>query len=113
MPTSVSLTLQVCLFGSSVGGQSFVHAWQVLGRLLGSKALMRRGSSCWLKSVLSSLLLSLPFVTRKYFGQMIPPRGCAYIVMVHRQDAYRALQKLSRGNYKVNQKSIKVHFYHL
>lgn len=39
---------------------------------------------------------------------MIPPRGCAYIVMVHRQDAYRALQKLSRGNYKVNQKSIKV-----
>lgn len=44
---------------------------------------------------------------------MIPPRGCAYIVMVHRQDAYRALQKLSRGNYKVNQKSIKVHFYAL
>ncbi|MXQ89233.1 hypothetical protein E5288_WYG015806 [Bos mutus] len=39
---------------------------------------------------------------------MIPPRGCAYIVMVHRQDAYRALQKLSRGNYKVNQKSIKI-----
>uniref|UniRef100_A0A8C0BGN7 SR-related CTD associated factor 4 n=1 Tax=Buteo japonicus TaxID=224669 RepID=A0A8C0BGN7_9AVES len=39
---------------------------------------------------------------------MIPPRGCAYIVMVHRQDAYRALQKLSRGNFKVNQKSIKV-----
>ncbi|EDK98386.1 mCG129573, isoform CRA_a [Mus musculus] len=35
-------------------------------------------------------------------------RGCAYIVMVHRQDAYRALQKLSRGNYKVNQKSIKI-----
>lgn len=47
------------------------------------------------------------------FGQiesinMIPPRGCAYIVMVHRQDAYRALQKLSRGNYKVNQKTIKI-----
>ncbi|KAK1344380.1 hypothetical protein QTO34_014947 [Cnephaeus nilssonii] len=41
-------------------------------------------------------------------NQMIPPRGCAYIVMVHRQDAYRALQKLSRGNYKVNQKSIKI-----
>lgn len=40
--------------------------------------------------------------------QMIPPRGCAYIVMVHRQDANRALQKLSRGNFKVNQKSIKV-----
>lgn len=39
---------------------------------------------------------------------MIPPRGCAYIVMVHRQDANRALQKLSRGNFKVNQKSIKV-----
>ncbi|XP_053312676.1 SR-related and CTD-associated factor 4 isoform X2 [Spea bombifrons] len=39
---------------------------------------------------------------------MIPPRGCAYIVMVHRLDAYRALQKLSRGNYKVNQKSIKI-----
>ncbi|TKC38177.1 hypothetical protein EI555_014585, partial [Monodon monoceros] len=39
---------------------------------------------------------------------MIPPRGCAYIVMVHRQDANRALQKLSRGNYKVNQKSIKI-----
>uniref|UniRef100_A0A8C5X3N8 CID domain-containing protein n=1 Tax=Malurus cyaneus samueli TaxID=2593467 RepID=A0A8C5X3N8_9PASS len=40
--------------------------------------------------------------------QMIPPRGCAYIVMVHRQDANRALQKLSRGNFKVNQKSIKI-----
>ena len=40
--------------------------------------------------------------------QMIPPRGCAYIVMVERQDAYRALQKLGRGNHKVNQKAIKV-----
>lgn len=40
---------------------------------------------------------------------MIPPRGCAYIVMVHRQDAFRALQKLGRGTYKVNQKAIKVH----
>lgn len=39
---------------------------------------------------------------------MIPPRGCAYIVMIHRQDAFRALQKLSRGTYKVNQKAIKV-----
>ncbi|XP_066506494.1 SR-related and CTD-associated factor 4 isoform X2 [Hoplias malabaricus] len=47
------------------------------------------------------------------FGQiesinMIPPRGCAYIVMVHRQDAFRALQKLSRGTFKVNQKAIKI-----
>ncbi|XDV32792.1 hypothetical protein PO909_003515 [Leuciscus waleckii] len=47
------------------------------------------------------------------FGQiesinMIPPRGCAYIVMVHRQDAYTALSKLSRGAVKVNQKSIKI-----
>ncbi|XP_067347830.1 SR-related and CTD-associated factor 4 isoform X2 [Channa argus] len=47
------------------------------------------------------------------FGQiesinMIPPRGCAYIVMIHRQDAFRALQKLSRGTYKVNQKAIKM-----
>lgn len=40
--------------------------------------------------------------------QMIPPRGCAYIVMVHRQDAYTALNKLSRGSYKVNQKPVKV-----
>ncbi|XP_064413499.1 SR-related and CTD-associated factor 4 isoform X2 [Latimeria chalumnae] len=39
---------------------------------------------------------------------MIPPRGCAYIVMVHRHDAYRALQKLSRGGYKINLKSIKI-----
>ncbi|XP_075710653.1 SR-related and CTD-associated factor 4 [Rhinoderma darwinii] len=39
---------------------------------------------------------------------MIPPRGCAYIVMVQRLDAYRALQKLSRGNFKVNQKAIKI-----
>ena len=39
---------------------------------------------------------------------MIPPRGCAYIVMIHRQDAFRALQKLGRGSYKVNQKAIKV-----
>ncbi|XP_078265011.1 SR-related and CTD-associated factor 4 isoform X3 [Rhinoraja longicauda] len=47
------------------------------------------------------------------FGQieslnMIPPRGCAYIVMVHRQDAYRALQKFGRGTFKVNQKPIKI-----
>ncbi|XP_039634059.1 SR-related and CTD-associated factor 4-like isoform X2 [Perca fluviatilis] len=47
------------------------------------------------------------------FGQiesinMIPPRGCAYIVMVHRQDANTALTKLSRGSYKVNQKPVKI-----
>ncbi|XP_056139428.1 SR-related and CTD-associated factor 4-like isoform X2 [Lampris incognitus] len=47
------------------------------------------------------------------FGQiesinMIPPRGCAYIVMVHRQDAYTALRKLSNGSFKVNQKPIKI-----
>ncbi|XP_029964007.1 SR-related and CTD-associated factor 4-like [Salarias fasciatus] len=47
------------------------------------------------------------------FGQiesinMIPPRGCAYIVMVHRQDAYTALNKLSKGPYKVNQKPMKI-----
>lgn len=47
------------------------------------------------------------------FGQissinMIPPRGCAYIVMVHRQDANTALNKLSRGSYKVNQKPMKI-----
>ncbi|KAK5858549.1 hypothetical protein PBY51_002682 [Eleginops maclovinus] len=47
------------------------------------------------------------------FGQiesinMIPPRGCAYIVMIHRQDAFKALQKLSRGSHKVNQKTIKI-----
>ncbi|XP_061916997.1 SR-related and CTD-associated factor 4-like [Entelurus aequoreus] len=47
------------------------------------------------------------------FGQidsinMIPPRGCAYIVMVHRQDAYTALNKLISGSYKVNQKSVKI-----
>ncbi|KAK5887440.1 hypothetical protein CesoFtcFv8_016043 [Champsocephalus esox] len=47
------------------------------------------------------------------FGQidsinMIPPRGCAYIVMTHRQDAFKALQKLSRGSHKVNQKTIKI-----
>ncbi|XP_040030497.2 SR-related and CTD-associated factor 4 [Gasterosteus aculeatus] len=47
------------------------------------------------------------------FGQidsinMIPPRGCAYIVMIHRQDAYTALNKLSKGSYKVNQKPVKI-----
>ncbi|XP_068441314.1 SR-related and CTD-associated factor 4-like [Clinocottus analis] len=47
------------------------------------------------------------------FGQidsinMIPPRGCAYIAMVHRQDAYTALNKLSKGSYKVNQKPVKI-----
>ncbi|CAN9511011.1 unnamed protein product [Ophioblennius macclurei] len=47
------------------------------------------------------------------FGQiesinMIPPRGCAYIVMVHRQDAYTALNKLGKGSYKVNQKPMKI-----
>jgi len=39
---------------------------------------------------------------------MIPPRGCAYVCMVHRQDAYRALQKLSSGSYKIGSKIIKV-----
>lgn len=43
---------------------------------------------------------------------MIPPRGCAYIVMVHRLDAYTALNKLSRGSYKVNQKPVKVRLPH-
>ncbi|KAI5625433.1 splicing factor, arginine/serine-rich 15 isoform X1 [Silurus asotus] len=47
------------------------------------------------------------------FGQiesinMIRPRGCAYIIMVHRQDAYTALSKLSRGNVKINHKSFKI-----
>lgn len=41
---------------------------------------------------------------------MIPPRGCAYICMVHRQDAYRALQKLSTGSFKIGSKIIKVPF---
>ncbi|CDR00240.1 unnamed protein product [Oncorhynchus mykiss] len=49
------------------------------------------------------------------FGQiesinMIPPRGCAYICMVHRQDAYCARQKLSTGSFKVVSKIIKVFF---
>ncbi|XP_041711283.2 LOW QUALITY PROTEIN: SR-related and CTD-associated factor 8 [Coregonus clupeaformis] len=47
------------------------------------------------------------------FGQiesinMIPPRGCAYICMVHRQDAYRARQKLSTGSFKIVSKVIKI-----
>ncbi|XP_078505305.1 SR-related and CTD-associated factor 8 [Lissotriton helveticus] len=47
------------------------------------------------------------------FGQiesinMIPPRGCAYISMVHRQDAYRALQKLRAGTYKLVSKVVKI-----
>ncbi|XP_072546891.1 SR-related and CTD-associated factor 4-like [Salminus brasiliensis] len=47
------------------------------------------------------------------FGQiesvnMIPPRGCAYIVMVHRQDAHTALSKLSRGSARINHKPFKV-----
>ncbi|XP_055361888.1 SR-related and CTD-associated factor 8 isoform X2 [Betta splendens] len=39
---------------------------------------------------------------------MIPPRGCAYICMVHRQDAYRARQKLSTGSFKIGSKVIKI-----
>ncbi|XP_041073330.1 SR-related and CTD-associated factor 8 isoform X2 [Carcharodon carcharias] len=47
------------------------------------------------------------------FGQiesinMIPPRGCAYVCMVHRQDAFRALQKLSTGSFKMGSKIIKI-----
>ncbi|XP_029327209.1 protein SCAF8 isoform X5 [Mus caroli] len=47
------------------------------------------------------------------FGQiesinMIPPRGCAYVCMVHRQDSFRALQKLSSGSYKIGSKVIKI-----
>uniref|UniRef100_S4RNS5 SR-related CTD associated factor 8 n=1 Tax=Petromyzon marinus TaxID=7757 RepID=S4RNS5_PETMA len=37
---------------------------------------------------------------------MIPPRGCAYVCMVQRPDAVRALQKLNKG--KMNSKSIKI-----
>lgn len=110
----MSLTLQVCLFVGSAGGLSSVHAYKCSAARLGLDSTDERGYGWRLTSVsLCSLFLSLPSIILKYFEQMIPPRGCAYIVMVHRQDAYRALQKLSRGNYKVNQKSIKVHFYHL
>ncbi|XP_057715445.1 SR-related and CTD-associated factor 8 isoform X2 [Corythoichthys intestinalis] len=47
------------------------------------------------------------------FGQiesinMIGPRGCAFICMVHRQDAYRARQKLSKGSCKIGSKVIKI-----
>ncbi|EPY81684.1 hypothetical protein CB1_000719005 [Camelus ferus] len=42
------------------------------------------------------------------FNKMIPPRGCAYVCMVHRQDAFRALQKLSSGSYKIGSKVIKI-----
>ncbi|RMC12915.1 hypothetical protein DUI87_10442 [Hirundo rustica rustica] len=48
------------------------------------------------------------FKTTAVFPQMIPPRGCAYVCMVHRQDAYRALQKLSSGSYKIGSKIIKI-----
>ncbi|XP_070567697.1 SR-related and CTD-associated factor 4-like [Ptychodera flava] len=37
---------------------------------------------------------------------MIPPRGCAFVCMVHRQDAYRALQKLK--NLKIHGNTIKM-----
>ncbi|XP_035230883.1 SR-related and CTD-associated factor 4-like isoform X2 [Stegodyphus dumicola] len=37
---------------------------------------------------------------------MIPPRGCAYVVMDRRQDGYRALQKLK--NLKLHGSSIKI-----
>ncbi|XP_076832119.1 SR-related and CTD-associated factor 4b [Brachyhypopomus gauderio] len=47
------------------------------------------------------------------FGQiesvnMIPPRGCAYVVMVHRQDAYTALNRLGRGSARINHKPFKI-----
>ncbi|KAI4902832.1 hypothetical protein NFI96_018370 [Prochilodus magdalenae] len=47
------------------------------------------------------------------FGQiesinMIPPRGCAYIVMVHRQDAATALNRLSRSSARINHKPFKI-----
>lgn len=37
---------------------------------------------------------------------MIPPRGCAYVVMDRRQDGYKALQKLK--NLKLQGSSVKV-----
>uniref|UniRef100_A0A4W3H5U5 SR-related CTD associated factor 8 n=1 Tax=Callorhinchus milii TaxID=7868 RepID=A0A4W3H5U5_CALMI len=47
------------------------------------------------------------------FGQiesinMIPPRGCAYVSMVHRQDAHNTLQELSTGSFKMGSKIIKI-----
>lgn len=58
------------------------------------------------------LFLNTRFFLLSSLFKMIPPRGCAYIVMIHRQDAFRALQKLSRGTFKVNQKAIKVNEQH-
>ena len=42
---------------------------------------------------------------------LIPPRGCAYICMSRRQDAYKALTKLS--GYKLQGKVIQVRFLYL
>lgn len=39
---------------------------------------------------------------------MIPPRGCAYVVMDRRQDGYKALQRLK--NVKLQGSNIKVRF---
>uniref|UniRef100_A0AAZ1Y0G9 SR-related CTD-associated factor 4a n=1 Tax=Oreochromis aureus TaxID=47969 RepID=A0AAZ1Y0G9_OREAU len=83
------------LFQSSQGQQVFCSTTLWVGQL--DKRTQQQDVACLLEE----------------FGQiesinMIPPRGCAYIVMIHRQDAFRALQKLSRGTFKVNQKAIKI-----
>lgn len=57
----------------------------------------------------SHVLCNLICICACVRAQMIPPRGCAYICMVHRQDAYRARQKLSTGSFKIGSKVIKVH----
>lgn len=41
---------------------------------------------------------------------MIPPRGCAYVVMDRRQDGYKALQRLK--NVKLQGSNIKVRIIH-
>jgi hypothetical protein len=56
---------------------------------------------------ISILLLS---VKKGLFSHRWFHPGCAYVCMVHRQDSFPALQKLSSGSYKIGSKAIKVSF---
>ncbi|XP_078001530.1 uncharacterized protein LOC144454008 [Glandiceps talaboti] len=76
-----------------------------------SKQLSVCSTTIWLGHLTKSTSEKEIQDTFEEYGQiqsidMIPPRGCAFVCMVHRQDAYRALQKLK--NLRLHGNTIKM-----
>ncbi|KAJ8356119.1 hypothetical protein SKAU_G00189130 [Synaphobranchus kaupii] len=81
--------------------------------LIRSKTLSVCSTTLWVGQVKKATQQDLTNLFEE-FGQVesiniIPPRGCAYICMVHRQEAHRARQQLGTGSYKMVSRVIKIH----